>query len=218
MDIPTQIFGELAELAKTLGHPHRLALLEHAAQGERSVEQLAELTALSVANASQHLQSLRRAGLVQARRDGKRVLYRLGAGPIEPVLAALRGLAESNRAALREFVADSVAHRDRLEAISREELLTRLDAHSVTLLDVRPEHEYALGHLPGAINIPLEALARRIAELPRDQEIVAYCRGAYCTLSADAVAALRAQGRRARRLASGFPEWQAAGLRVETAA
>lgn len=217
-NIQTQIFAELAELARTLGHAHRLILLEHIAQGERAVERLAELSGLSVANASQHLQHLRRAGFVQTRRDGKRVLYRLGSGPIVGLLAALREYAEHNRSEIRQLVADSVGQRERLEAISREELLGRMQEGSVTLLDVRPDDEFALGHLPGAINIPVEELGRRLAELPRKQEIVAYCRGPYCVLSANAVAALRAKGFRARRLENGFPDWKAAGLCVETAA
>ncbi|MDD0977457.1 ArsR/SmtB family transcription factor [Pseudomonas fontis] len=215
-DSPTDVFADLAELARTLGHAHRLKLLSHIAQGERSVERLAEMCELSVANASQHLQHLRRSGYVQTRRDGKRVLYRLGEGPIANLLAALRQLADFNRSAIRELLVDSRARQDRLEAMSRLELIERLQDHSVTLLDVRPPEEFALGHLPGAINIPLAALEQRLAELPADQEIVAYCRGPWCVLSVEAVAALRERGFRARRLDTGFPDWQAAGLKVET--
>jgi rhodanese-related sulfurtransferase len=217
-DAHTDIFLELAELARTLGNAHRLILLEHIAQGERAVERLAELSGLSLANASQHLQHLRRAGFVQTRRDGKRVLYRLGSGPIENVLAALRQYAEHNRLQIRELIADSFNRPHRLEAISREELQSLMQKDSVTLLDVRPADEFALGHLPGAMNIPVEELERRLAELPPEQEIVAYCRGPYCVLSFNAVAALRAKGLRARRLENGFPDWKAAGLRVETTA
>lgn len=216
-DSQARIFAAFADIARTLGNAHRLALLEHIAQGERAVERLAALSGLSVANTSQHLQHLRRAGFVQTRRDGKRVLYRLGDGPIANLLGALRQYAEHNLSEIRELVADSVDRRDRLEAMSREELLSRMQENSVTLLDVRPEEEFALGHLPGAINIPLEDLERRLAELPPNHEIVAYCRGPYCVLSANAVAALRAGGLRARQLEDGFPEWKAAGLRVETA-
>lgn len=212
----TQAFAELAELARTLGNAHRLMLLEHIAQGERSVERLAELSSLSVANASQHLQHLKRAGLVEARRDGKRVLYRPGGGPVEPLLAALRQQADYRRAEIRRLVADVRTQGDGLEAVSRAELLERLQDGDVTLLDVRPAEEFALGHLPGAMNIPVEALEQRLAELPPGQEVVAYCRGPYCVLSATAVSALRAHGVRARRLADGFPDWKAAGLNVET--
>jgi len=210
-----QRFAELADIARTLGHPHRLLLLEYIAQGERAVERLAELSGLSVANASQHLQHLRRAGLVQTRREGKRVLYRLGTGPIANVLAALRDYASHQHAEMQAVVADSIGRRERLEGISVEELLDRLRTDSVTLLDVRPREEFELGHLPGAINIPAEELEGRLDELPRNAEIVAYCRGPYCVLSTEAVAELRAHGWQASRLGAGFPEWKAAGLRVE---
>lgn len=215
-DLPLQHFIEIAELARTLGHAHRLHLLEHIAQGERAVERLAELCELSVANTSQHLQHLRRAGFVQTRRDGKRVLYRLGSGPLLEVLGALRAFAEHNRGAVRELMADSMTRQERLEAMSRDELVQRLQEQSVTLLDVRSHEEYALGHLPGAINMPLEELEQRLAELPREQEIIAYCRGPWCVLSGGAVTALRKRGFKVRRLNSGFPDWQAAGLRVES--
>lgn len=212
----TPLFAAVAELARTLGQPHRLILLEHIAQGERAVERLAELSGLSIANASQHLQHLRRAGLAQTRRDGKRVLYRLGDGPIAELLVALRACAEHRHAAIRELVADSRSRQEHLEGVSREELLNRMAKHGVTVLDVRPADDFALGHLPGALNIPVEELERRLAELPPDQDIVAYCRGPYCVLSVNAVALLRARGFHARRLENGFLDWKAAGLRVET--
>lgn len=216
IDPQAQIFTEFAELARTLGNPHRLALLEHVAQGERAVERLAALSGLSLANASQHLQQLRRAGFVEARRDGKRVLYRLGGGPIEELLGALRNYAEHNRAEIRALVAGAFSREGRVETISRQELIARLAEGAVTLLDVRAEDEFALGHLPGAVNIPAEELQRRLKELPDDQEIIAYCRGPYCLLSVDATAALIEQGYRVRRLEEGFPDWKAAGLPVET--
>ncbi|RDL52731.1 HTH-type transcriptional regulator KmtR [Ensifer sp. M14] len=214
-DLQLQIFEELAELARTLASAQRLMLLEHIAQGERSVERLAELAGLSIANASQHLQQLRRAGFVETRRDGKRVLYRLGTGPVIGLLSALRQHAEHNRAQIRELVANRLDRPERLEAISREELLFRMGEGSVTLLDVRPQDEFASGHLPGAINIPIDELERRLAELPAGAEIVAYCRGPYCALSFDAVTVLRGKGFAVRRLDSGFPDWKAAGLSVE---
>jgi rhodanese-related sulfurtransferase/DNA-binding MarR family transcriptional regulator len=209
------IFDELAELARTLGHAHRLVLLDHITQGERAVERLAELSGLSIANASQHLQHLKRAGFVQTRRDGKRVLYRLGSGPTESVLAALRQFAEYNRLQIRELIIDSVMQPDRLEAISRAELVILMQENSITLLDVRPEEEYVLGHLPGAMNIPVGELARRLADLPADKEIIAYCRGPHCVLSAEAVTALLANGLSARRFTDGLPGWKAAGLDIE---
>lgn len=217
-DLQLHIFEEFAELARTLASSQRLFLLEHIAQGERSVERLAELSGLSVANASQHLQQLRRAGFVETRREGKRVLYRLGTGPVLGLLSALRQHAEYNRAQIRDLVADRRDQPHRLEAISREELLLRMREGGVTLLDVRPQDEFASGHLPGAINIPIEELERRLAELPAGGEIVAYCRGPYCALSFDAVTVLRGKGLSVRRLDSGFPDWKAAGLAVESAA
>jgi len=209
------LFADLAEIARTLGHAHRLMLLEHIAQGERPVERLAELTALTVANTSQHLQHLRRAGFVETRRDGKRVLYRLGKGPIEPILASLRGYADHMRAEIRELAADPANAAGRHDSISRDELLERLEAGAVTLLDVRSAEEYALGHLPGALNIPADELGIRLSELPPGREIVAYCRGPYCVLSTTAAVLLERKGFRVRRLAAGFPDWKAAGLGVE---
>lgn len=213
---PQPIFVELADLARSLAHPHRIALLDHVGQGEFAVERLAELSGLSMANTSQHLQQLRRAGLVQTRRDGKRVLYRLGGGPVAEVLAALRAHAEHMRAEIRGLVADSFRQPEKLQAMSREELLGLMRSDGVVLLDVRPEDEFAQGHLPGALNIPADELERRLAELPADQQIVAYCRGPHCVLSLDAVVSLRAKGLRARRLEDGFPDWKAAGLPIET--
>ena len=153
---------------------------------------------------------------MQTRRDGKRVLYRLGDGPIAALLAALGACAEHQHAEMREVIADSIHQRERLDGVSITELVGMLKAESVTLLDVRPAEEFALGHLPGALNIPAEELERRLGDLPADAEIVAYCRGPYCVLSSEAVTALRARGMQARRLEAGFPEWKAAGLRVES--
>ncbi len=216
--VKNQLFEQFAELARVLGHAHRLELLEHASQGERSVERLAQLTGLSVANASQHLQHLRRAGFVQSRREGNRVLYRIGDGPILPLLSALHSYAEHSQAEVREIVSDYFDKMDHLEPVAREELFGRLRDGAVTLLDVRAEDEFALGHLPGAINMPFNEIEHRLSQLPTDREIVAYCRGPYCVLSFEAVALLRAKGYRIRRLEDGFPEWKAAGLEVEVAA
>jgi len=213
-----QIFEQFAELARVLGHAHRLELIELVSQGERSVDRLAEITGLSIANTSQHLQQLRRGGFVQSRRDGKRVLYRLADGPILSLIAALRSYAERNRAEIGKIVADYFQRLDQLEPISRKELAQRLRAKSAIVLDVRPEDEFALGHVPGALNIPINELKRRLVELPKDQEIVAYCRGPYCVFSFEAVALLRKRGFLVRRLEDGFPEWKAAGLATESAA
>lgn len=215
VDVSSALFTDLAELARTLGHAHRLMLLEHIAQGERPVERLAELTKLTIANTSQHLQHLRRAGFVETRREGKRVFYRLGSGPIEPILAALRIYAERARAEMRELVTDPGNVGGRHDSISRDDLMERLGSGTITLLDVRSAEEYALGHLPGALNIPVDQLEQRLSELPPGHEIVAYCRGPYCVLSTTAAALLEDKGFRARRLAAGFPDWKAAGLSVE---
>jgi ArsR family transcriptional regulator len=208
----------LAEVAKALSHEHRVELIEQLAQGPRSVEALAERVGLSVANTSQHLQQLRRSGLVTTERDGKRVIYRLAdeaEAEIVTLLAALRHVAEHAVAAMERVVRAYFRTRDELEPVAALELVERLREGGVTLLDVRPEDEYGLGHLPGALNIPLRELKQRLSELPRDHEIVAYCRGPYCVLSFEAVAALRPHGFKVRRLKEGFPEWKLAGLPLE---
>lgn len=208
------LFVQFAAIAKTLGHAHRLELLEQLAQGERNVEVLADRTGLSIANASQHLQHMRRAGLVTTRREGKFIFYALADDGILDVLTALRRVAERNVAEVGRVVRSYFNKRDELEPVSRKELLKRIRAGAVTILDVRPPDEFALGHLPGAVNIPLRALKARLAELDSAQEIVAYCRGEYCVLSFEAIALLRARGFNARRLEDGLPEWRAAGLPV----
>lgn len=213
---PQQPLADMAELARILGHHHRLILLEHIARGEQPVERLVEASGLSVANTSQHLQQLRRGGFVQTRRDGKRVLYSLSQGPLAALLGGLRQYVDYNHGQIRELLADSEQQPGRLEGISWEELRQRLQEGGMTLLDVRSPQEFALGHLPGAINIPVEELEQRLAELPAGQELVAYCRGPYCVLSHNAAALLRAKGFRVRRLDDGFVDWQAAGLGVET--
>jgi ArsR family transcriptional regulator len=199
-----------------LGHAHRLELLEQLAQGERTVEVLADRTGLSIANASQHLQQMRRAGLLSNRRDGKFVYYRLADDAVLELLAAMRRIAERNNAEVERVVRRYFDERDSMEAVSRQELLERSRAGTVTILDVRPEDEFALAHLPGALNIPLHELEARLNEIDSGQEIVAYCRGPYCVLSYEAVAKLRARGFKVRRLEDGLPEWRAAGLPIIT--
>ena len=208
------LFAQFAAVAKALGHAHRLELLEQLAQGERTVEVLAQRTKLSIANASQHLQHMRRAGLVANRRAGKFIYYRLADDAVLDLLAVLRGIAERNIAEVERVIRSYFDKRDSLEAVSREELIERSRAGTVTILDVRPEDEFALGHLPSALNIPLRELEARLGEIDPKQEIVAYCRGPYCVLSYEAVAALRARGFKVRRLEDGLPEWRAAGLPV----
>jgi rhodanese-related sulfurtransferase/DNA-binding HxlR family transcriptional regulator len=210
------VFAQFAVVAKALGHAHRLELLEQLAQGERRVEVLAQRTGLSLANASQHLQHMRRAGLVANRRDGKFIYYKLSDDAVLDVMTGLRQVAERNLTEVERVVRGYFEMRDDLEPVSRKELLKRMREGTVTVLDVRPEDEYALGHVPGAVNIPLRALKARLSELDPAHEIVAYCRGFYCVLSYEAVAALRARGFNARRLEDGLPEWRAAGLKVVT--
>lgn len=210
-----QLFGHFATVARALGHEYRLELLEFVAQGERSVEALTRLTGLPVATVSQHLQQLRRAGLVLARKEGKYVHYRLAGDEVVTLLGALRTVAERNVAEVQRLVDRYFHDTGELEAITSVELLDRLRAGTVILLDVRPSEEFAAGHLPGAVNIPLDELERRLRELPADHEIVAYCRGPYCALSLDAVRLLRGKGLKAVRFEQGFPEWKASGMPVQ---
>jgi ArsR family transcriptional regulator len=213
------IYQSLAEVAQALGHPHRLELLEHLAQGVRSVEELSARAHLTFANTSRHLQILRRARLVETERRGKNVLYRLaGDAEVVALTKALGRVGERNIAEIGRVVSDYFRARDALEPVSRDDLLSRLQNDLVTVLDVRPEDEFALGHLPGALNIPFAELEWRLGELPRNREVIAYCRGPYCVLSFEAVAALRARGYCIRRLEDGYPEWKAAGLPVESIA
>jgi ArsR family transcriptional regulator len=210
----TALFAEFAEVAKALGHAHRLVILELLAQRERSVDDLATAARLSLANASQHLRLMRRAGLLVSRRDGKQILYRLSDPAVLDLVAALQRVGERNVAEAREIVGGYFRQRDSLEPVTREELTARMKDGLVTVLDVRPEDEFEAGHLPHAINAPLRQLAEQLRKLPKDREIVAYCRGPYCVFAFEAVAMLRENGFTARRLADGFPEWKAAGLPV----
>ncbi|HHI76752.1 MAG TPA: metalloregulator ArsR/SmtB family transcription factor [Gammaproteobacteria bacterium] len=209
------LFAQFARIGKALANGHRLELLEFVAQGERSVEELARVAGLSVANASQHLRQLKHAGLVTTRREGLKVFYRLSGDDVLLLLAALRTTAERHLAEVKELVQTYLLSRDQLEPVARDELLERVHQGLVTVLDVRPPEEYRAGHVPGAVNVPLEMLESQLAALSPDQEIVAYCRGPHCILAFEAVARLRELGYQASRLEDGFPEWQQAGLPVE---
>lgn len=213
-----QIYSQIARIGKVVCHGHRLELLEYLAQGERTVEALTKLTGLSVANTSQHLRVMRQSGLVEARKDGLYVYYSLADDEVVRLLASMRKLAESHLADVDRLVRAYLTVKDELEPIPRRELLARARKGIVTVLDVRPPEEYASGHVPGAVNVPLKELAKRLKELSQDQEIVAYCRGPHCVLAFEAVAQLRKKGFRARRLEDGFPEWREAGLPVEKSA
>jgi ArsR family transcriptional regulator len=212
------LYATFAAVARAISNEHRLDLIEHLAQGERAVEDLAGRCGLSVANASQHLQQMLQAGLVVVRRDGKRRLYSLASDAVVVLVDSLRTVAEAHHAASRQVIRDYFEARDGLEPVGREDLLARVAEGGVTLLDVRPADEFSQAHLPGAINLPLKDLESRLAELDPATEIVAYCRGPFCVLSFDAVRLLRSRGFAVRRLADGLPEWRAAGLPVETAA
>ena len=206
------LFIQFAAVAKAVAHAHRLELLELLAQGERSVEALAGKAGLSIANTSQHLQQMRRAGIVSGRREGKFVFYQLADDAVLDLLAALRRLAERSSAEVERVIRNYFHDRDGMEPVSRDELLRQLRTGAVTVLDVRPADEFALGHLPDAVNIPLRELERRLAEFDSSQQIIAYCRGPYCVLAFEAVALLRKRGLRARRMQDGFPEWRNAGF------
>lgn len=211
------LFAQFARVAKALGSGNRLELLEYLAQGERSVEALATVSGLTVANTSQHLQHLRQAGLVESSKVGLKVFYRLSGDDVLALLDTLRGVAERRLADVDRLVNTYLTVKDSLEPVPANELLARARQGLVTVLDVRPPEEYAAGHLPGAINIPLTELEDRLQDLPAGQEVIAYCRGPHCVLAYDAVARLRTEGVPARRLEGGYPEWRRAGLPVEAA-
>ena len=209
------LFDQFARVAKALGHGYRLELIEFLAQGERSVDALAQVAKLTVANTSQHLQQLRQAGLVTNRKEGQKVYYRLSGNDVLGLLASLRKVAERHLADVDRLVEDYLKIKDSLEPLPAGELLDRARAGLVTVLDVRPVEEYRSGHLPGAVNIPLGELKKRLHELNPEQEVVAYCRGPHCVLAFDAVAKLRETGISSRRLDGGLPEWVLDGLPVE---
>lgn len=209
------VFHNLARIGTALSSPVRLEFLELLAQGERSVDQLATLTGTSVANTSQHLQKLKAAGLIVGRKEGQYVYYRLAGDEIVELLGALGKTGAAYLAEVERTVRLYFAAKDDLEPVPARELLERARKGLVTVLDVRPREEFAQGHVPGAVNIPVHELEKRLAELPKRREVVAYCRGPYCLMSYDAVVLLRKKGLKARRLEDGLPEWRLAGLPVQ---
>lgn len=208
-------FEQFALMARALGNEHRLELLDILIQGERGVERLAQAAALTINNTSQHLQQLRRAGLVASRKSGTQVIYSLADPEVITLIRTLRRVAEHNIAEVKQVVERFYRNRDSLEPVSRDELRARLRKRSIIVLDVRPADEYAAGHLPGAVGIPVSELERRLKEVPKGQDIVACCRGPYCVYSYDAIEILRPRGFHVRRLEGGFSEWLAAGLPIE---
>jgi rhodanese-related sulfurtransferase len=213
-DLKTLLYTQFARIGKALASPARLELLDLLAQGERPVEGLAQEAHLSIANASSHLQVLAGARLVAQRRDGSRVYYRLADASVYTLWAALRDTATAQLAELDRLVETYLADRRTLEPISRDELLRRLADGDTIVVDVRPTLEYRQGHIAGADSVPVDELERRLDELDPHREIVAYCRGPYCVFADDAVALLRARGRKAARYVEGYPEWAAAGLPI----
>lgn len=213
MTAKTDMYDQFAVVGKAFANGRRAELVDVLAQGERSVEALAGEIGQSVANTSQHLQVLARSGLVASRRDGNRVLYRLVDESVEELFAALRTVAERNVAGLRPAAEAYLGDRGELEQVTREELVRRM-GEGVVVWDVRPVAEFEAGHVPGAVSVPPEEIERRLAEVPADVEVVAYCRGRFCVFADTAVRALTARNRRAHRLQDGFPEWRRAGLPV----
>lgn len=212
------LFEEFARIGKALGSARRMELLDLLCQSERSVEALAELTGMGVTNTSQHLQVLREARLVTARREGPRSIYRVTDPSVCELLYGLQRLGRARLAEADRLAREHLDRHDELEPVGREELLARLRRRDAVVIDVRPAEEYEAGHVPGALPIPLEELRARLHELPRDVEIVAYCRGPFCVLAPEALRILREAGFRARRLDGGMPEWRRAGYPVEVGA
>lgn len=210
-----EMYAQFARIGKAFSSPRRLELIDLLAQSEWSVEELAEEAHMSVANASRHLQVLRREQLVRTRKDGTYVYYRLASPDVYRAWQSVRVLAEARLADLERVVERYLSGRGQFEPVTPEELETRLNREDVVVLDVRPEEEYRAGHIPGARSIPVDELEDRLDELPKEQEIVAYCRGPYCVFSDEAVQRLQAVGRTARRLSAGLPDWAAEGRPVE---
>ncbi len=209
------IYAQFARVGKAFAAPRRLELLDLLCQGPRTVEALAGQAAISVANASQHLQVLRGARLVVAEKQGLYVEYRLADDEVARFFVALRGLAEYRLAEVEQVTRDYLEARGVMEGVAGDELLRRVRSGEVTVLDVRPAEEYRAGHIPGALSVPVSELKARLHELPRDREVVAYCRGPYCVMAVEAVALLRKRGFRAHRLEHGVADWRARGWRVE---
>jgi rhodanese-related sulfurtransferase len=212
-----RLFEQFARIGKALASPKRLEILDLLAQGERAVEEIARETAMPVASASQHLQVLKGARMVESRREGLYAYYRLADEAVFRTWQAVRALGETRLAEIDRVVETFLENRDALEAVGAAALMERLSDGNVVVLDVRPEEEYRAGHIPGALSVPVDALEAALQALPKDKEIVAYCRGPYCVFSDEAVTLLRSRGYQARRLAEGLPDWRAKGLPVETA-
>lgn len=213
--VKDRIYEQFSRIGKAISSPHRLEIIDILAQGEKAVEGVAKALSIPIANASHHLQAMRAAGLVEARKEGTFVYYHLADPDVFELIRTIRTLAERNFAEMARILRTYFHSRDELEPIGRNELLDRARAEEVVVLDVRPPEEYRAGHIPGAVSLPVDQLERRLTEIPPNKEIVAYCRGPYCVMAFQAVQKLREHGRLARRLVDGFPEWRAEGLPVE---
>jgi len=211
-----RLYAQFARIGKALGSPHRIEMLELLAQGERTVDSLATEIGLSIANTSQHLQGLRQASLVESRKDGLFVYYRLADPTVSDLGFAVRGVAERRLAELEQLVHAHFGDRSRPEPVKMEELLERARSPEVVILDARPASEYHAAHIAGAISVPIDELQDRLRSLPKDKEYVAYCRGPYCVYADRAVEMLLKSRRRARRLMGGLPEWRSAGFPVNS--
>jgi rhodanese-related sulfurtransferase/DNA-binding transcriptional ArsR family regulator len=215
-DFKDRLYGHFAQLGKALANPLRIEFLELLAQSERTVESLADETGVSLANASQHLQALRHAGLVDSRKEGLFVRYRLADHAVVELCVALRRVAERRSAELHRLVREHFTERSDAEAVAMADLLKRARSKDIVILDTRPPNEYAAGHIAGAISVPVDEMQRRLKDLPKSRDYVAYCRGPYCVYADRAVEILRTSGRRAQRLLEGFPEWRMAGFPIES--
>ena len=215
-DFKTALNEQFARIAKAVANPHRIEILDILAQGERNVEEIAKETALTIGNASQHLQGLRESRLIASRKQGLHVYYRLTDPSVFRLIQIIREIAQAQLAEVNQLVESYFTNRAALEPITLHELYARLHEPDLVVLDVRPNPEYAQGHIPGARSIPIEELEQRLSELAPEQEIVAYCRGPYCVFADEAVELLSAHGYQVRRLQEGYPDWRLAQLPTET--
>jgi rhodanese-related sulfurtransferase len=208
------LYAQFARIGHAVASPKRIELLDLLSQGEKTVEQLAEQSATAIKNTSAHLRVLRQARLVETRRDGAYVYYRLGADDVFRFVRDLQALGRGRLAEVEQVARLYIDERDDLEPVTIKELRRRMRDGDVTVIDVRPEEEYQAGHIPGALAIPVAQIKRRLAEIPKKRDVVAYCRGPYCVFSVEAVGILRKHGYRARRTNEGFPDWRASGLPI----
>lgn len=211
-----KVFGELARVGNALGNPKRLEIIDLLAQGEKTVEKISNETGMSVANASQHLQVLKASNLVEIKRQGNFIIYRLANDKVSLIWQFLREIGTERIAEIEKVVNDFRSQKKGLESVTIDELLKRMDKHNVVVIDVRPTEEYEAGHISKAISIPIDQLAKKLKDLPKNKEIIAYCRGPFCVFADEATELLLKKKFNAKRLEEGFPDWKLRGLPVET--